>query len=252
MKVFASIRGCKRPGLGALGAAAVLLAWPSAAQARGGLTAEAVRIADHPAFVRVVVDFRGGRLEPGEIVATDPSPFADGVVRLPVERRGIRTRVRRAAAEGVRARLRRSGDRLVIRLAGARHRFKYAGYSALRRPERLAIDLYKSAPPGAGAQIRHAPGGCLTLESFAVGARSVTASGRERDLFEHGLVVRLRGPHGHVLRQRPVIAANGRWTARLRFTPSRRRAATLEAVAESAKDGTLECVVQARVVLPGR
>ena len=72
---------------GALIAAAVLA--PQAAAAP--LTATKIRIGNHPGFVRVVVDFTGGTVQPGEVVATDPNPFPDGFVRLPMMHPGVRT-----------------------------------------------------------------------------------------------------------------------------------------------------------------
>src|SRR4051812_49758019 len=59
----------------------VALALPSAASA-APLTATQIRVADHPGFVRVVVDFSGGAVQFNELEATDPDPFADGFVRI--------------------------------------------------------------------------------------------------------------------------------------------------------------------------
>ena len=60
-------------------------------------------------------------------------------------------------------------------------------------------DLYEQV----AAEIRRAPDGCLTLERFFVGRGAASASGRERNLFEHSLVLRVRradvsvaGTHG--------------------------------------------------------
>ena len=72
-------------------AASAVLAPQAATESAAPLTATGVRIADHAGFVRVVVDFTGGRVFAGEVVATDRSPFRDGVVRLPLTRRGVRT-----------------------------------------------------------------------------------------------------------------------------------------------------------------
>src|SRR5918999_5739428 len=84
------------------------------------LTAREIRVGDHPGFVRVVVDFTGGRVETGEVVATDPNPFPDGFVRLPLTRRGVRTTADPVRAHGVFARIAQtSGRRITIRLTGA-------------------------------------------------------------------------------------------------------------------------------------
>jgi hypothetical protein len=231
--------------------AGLAIAPPAAAPEAAPLTATAIRIADHPGRVRVVVDFTGGHVNPGEVVASDPDPFGDGVVRLPLGHRRVRTIAASAQAHGVTARVSQRSGRIVIRLEGTPRRFKYAGYSALHGPERLAIDLYESAPPAPAAEIRRGPGGCLTLRGFDVGRRSVSASGRERDLFEHSLVVRLRRAGGRIHKQRAATAAARRWSTSFRYPRTRRRTGTLEAVALSAKDGTLDCLAQVRVRLGG-
>jgi hypothetical protein len=231
--------------------AAALLAAVLPASASAALTAERIRIGDHPAFVRVVVDFSGGRVFAGEVVATDPDPFRDGVVRLPLTHRGVRTAAADVGAQGVSARVRRRGGRIVIRLAGAPRRFKYAAVRSLASPGRLVVDLDKSAPPSSAATILSAPDRCLSLTRATVTGRRVRAAGRERDLFEHSLIVRVRGPGGGIVAQRPLTAAAGRWSTSFRISPTARRAGTLEAVALSAKDGTLDCLVQVPVTLGG-
>jgi hypothetical protein len=240
-------RTARRLVVAAGAACAGALAAPAVSHAVVNLTATAVRIGDHPGFVRAVVDFTDRRLEAGEVMATDPSPFADGAVRLRLDHRRVRTEAPPARAHGVSVRLRQGTNRITIRLAGARRRFKYVSYAVLRAPERLVIDLWKAAPPPAAAEVRAAPDRCLTLASTAAGARTVAAAGRELNLFEHSLVVLLRAADGRVLAQRPETAARGRWRSRFRYPSVRRQAGTLEAVAHSAKDGSLDCLVQIRV-----
>jgi hypothetical protein len=184
-------------------------------------------------------------------VASDPSPFRDGVVRLPLTHGGVRTIAAPVHSNGVSARVRQRSGRIVIRLSAAPRRFKYVAYRALRDPKRLAIDLYDSRPPGPAAEILRAPDGCLSLRNFAVARRSVTASGRERDLFEHSLVVRLRRARGRIHKQTAATAARRRWSTSFRYPRTRRRTGTLEAVALSAKDGTLDCLTQVRVRFGG-
>jgi len=59
----------RRIATAVLGALAVLaVTAPAAAPDAAPLTATALRIGDHPGFVRVVVDFSGGRVNPGEVV----------------------------------------------------------------------------------------------------------------------------------------------------------------------------------------
>jgi len=231
--------------------AGLALTAPAALPEAAPLTATAIRIAAHPGLVRVVVDFSGGSVNPGEVVASDPNPFRDGIVRLPLTHRRVRTLAAPVQAEGVSARVLQGSGRILIRLEGAARRFKYAGYRALHGPERLAIDLYESAPPTAAAEIRRAPDGCLSLRRFDVARRSLEAGGRERDLFEHSLVVRLRRANGLVHRERAATAAGGRWSTRFRYPRTRRRTGTLEAVALSAKDGTLDCLAHVRVRFGG-
>jgi hypothetical protein len=233
----------------ALGCALLLglLAEPAAA---APLTATKIRIGDHAGFVRVVVAFSGGRVEPGEVNATDPDPFPDGFVRLPLTHSGVRTTAARVRAHGVFARIGHIPGRITIRLSGADRRFKYAGYFALHSPERLVIDLYKSRPPSDAAEITRGRGGCLTLRHHTVTRTHVTASGRERDLFEHTLVVRLRRTGGRIHRQK-VETGGGRWSTSFNYPATARQTGTLEAVALSAKDGTLDCLVQVRVRFGG-
>jgi hypothetical protein len=140
-------------------------------------------------------------------------------------------------------------NRITVKLTAAPHRFKYVSYVSLRNPERLVVDLWKSAPPVAAAQIRRAPDGCLALTRFDVSARHAAAAGTERNLFEHAFVVRLRAADGRVLAQQPRTSAAGRWISSFRYPAVRRQAGTLEAVAESAKDGALVCLVQMRVIV---
>jgi hypothetical protein len=236
-------------GASIVGAALLASAVPASADA--ALTAHRIRVGDHAAFVRVVVDFSGGRVLAGEVVATDPDPFGDGVVRLPLTHRGVRTTAAPVAAHGVSARVSRRSGRIVIRLAGAPRRFKYARVSSLQSPGRLVVDLYKSAPPSAAATILVAPDRCLSLGRATVSGRRVRAAGGEGELFEHSLVVRVRRRGGRILGQRPVTAAAGRWSTSFRVPGAGRQAGTLEAVALSAKDGTLDCLVQLRVRLGG-
>jgi immunoglobulin-like protein involved in spore germination len=233
--------------VGALLTAAVLA--PQAAAAP--LTATDIRIGDHPAFVRIAVDFTGGSVEPNEVMATDPDPFRDGFVRLAMMRPGVRTTAAPVRDHGVFARIGQVGGRITIRLTGADRRFKYMGYAAQHTPERLVIDLYKSRPPSDDAEITRGRGGCLTLASHSVTRDRATASGRERNLFEHSFVLRLRRHGGRIHRQKPDTAAGRRWSTTFTYRRAARQTGTLEAVALSAKDGALDCLVQVRVRLGG-
>jgi hypothetical protein len=81
----------------------------------------------------------------------------------------------------------------------------------------------------------------------------VTVSGRElRPLFEHTVVVRLRDARGRQVLVRPLTAANGRWAGSFRYRVDANGPGTLEASSMSAKDGSLECLVQTPVSLASR
>jgi hypothetical protein len=225
----------------------VALSFAPSASGTVDLTAVGTRIGDHPAFVRVVVDFTDGDLKAFEPTLLDPSVWGDGRTRIEVAQRRIRTEAPGFRAEGVRVSFRQGKDRIVIRLASAGHRFKYVSYRVLPAPERLVIDLWKARPPVAAAEVRD--DGCLRLTSYADGPE-LSMRGRElQPLFEHTVVVRLRDLEGRALAVRPLIASAGRWGTRFRHEVDRTQVATLEALAQSAKDGSLECLVQVRVLL---
>jgi Immunoglobulin-like domain of bacterial spore germination len=227
--------------------AAVLV--PSAADARASLTATGIRIGEHPAFVRVVVDFSGGRLVAGTTIAGDPDPLDDGTVSITVRGRNARARAPRARGAGLRARVRQGRNRLVLGVSAAPRRFKYAGYQVFHNGERLVVDLYKSAPPSSGAFARFGRPGCLAVGKVAVRSGKLTATGSERDVFEHSFPVRVWSARGLPLGQRVVQAARGRWRATVRYLIKRRQTGIVEAVELSAKDGALACLAQRPVAL---
>jgi hypothetical protein len=228
-------------------AGAALGAAPAAATT--DLTATGIRIGDHPGFVRVAIDFTDGTIpRPSEMLyASDADPFADGIARIRLDQRGVRSEARTTRGQGVTVRVIQRRNGLTIRLAAAPHRFKYVSYLSLGHPERLVVDLWKSAPPRRAAAIRRSPDGCLALSRYDVSRRHVAAAGTERNLFEHAFVIRLRASDGRVLAQRPLSGAGGRWTTSFRYPRVRRQPGTLEAVAGSAKDGALICLVQVKV-----
>jgi hypothetical protein len=229
-----------------LGVSAALLL-PGSATSAGDratvLTATRIRSASHPAFVRVVVDFTGGAVTFNTTNATDPNPF-DGSARVEVERAGVRSVAAPLTALGVTTRVTDVGSRLGIRLTSAAGRFKYLSITILHAPERVVIDLWRSTP---NVPARFGRPGCLTITSHTVTPTSVRVSGRETDLFEHSFVVRVRGSLGGVAAQR-IMTATGPWSTTL-AVGGPRRLGTLEAVAGSAKDGSLDCLVQVPVTL---
>ena len=69
---------------------------------------------------------------------------------------------------------------------------------------------------------------------------------------ENRTIVRiLKRRGGGIHRQKAEAAFQRRWTTSFRYRHARRQTGTLEAVALSAKDGTLDCLVQVRVRFGG-
>ena len=226
---------------------ALALALSAVAPAAAGLEAVRTRIGAHPATVRVVVDFTGGALQLGELEATDPNP-ADGTVRVRLRHRGVRAHAAPVRADGVRATVTGAANRVDVAARAAAGRFKYLRVSVLHAPERLVLDLYRSRPPVAGAEIPVGAGGCLAITSVVPGSHAFAVRGREQDLFEHSFVLRVRNRAGRVVGQK-AMTANGAWRARVGYHVSAGQPGTLEAVADSAKDGSLDCLAQLRVTL---
>jgi hypothetical protein len=225
-------------------AVALLAVAPASASA---LTATNARIAQHPGFVRVVIDFSGGTLQINNADATDPSP-ADGTARVEVREPGISALAIDRSAAGVRVRVSQATGRLVFRLESARRAFKYLRVSGLHGPERLVLDLPSSKPPTRAAEIRSGRNGCLTLTSVTADGHGFRVRGVERDLFEASFVMRVRDAAGRIVGRR-IMTARGAWSARVAYRVTSAGVGTLEAVAASAKDGSLACLVQVRVGL---
>jgi hypothetical protein len=235
-------------GLAALGllTAGVASAGASTPPRPHGLTADGIRIGDHPAFVRAVVDFPDGWLTNRQVEARDADPL-DGIAQLHLGRRA-RARVRSRSAYGISIELREQGDGLGIDIRAAQGRFKYLSYAVVGS-SRLAIDVWKSEPPFRAAEVRRGSAGCLTLETVSAQPGSVSASGGGRYVFENRVLAIVRGQDGRRLGQFSTTAVNGRWSAQVGYHTGRAQSGTLEAVSASAKDGALACIVQARVVL---
>jgi hypothetical protein len=214
-------------------------------------TATSLRVSNHPAFVRAVVAYPRGAPAGNQIEATDPAVF-DGRAHVRIQRsqlgRGLVAITR--TAHGLTVRVAQvKGPVLRVDLRAARRRFKYVSYAVLGG-NRLAIDAWKSAPPGRGAAIRRGTHGCLTLtRARVVRAGVVSAAGRQQGLAEHQFQIVLRRRDGRVIARLSATAVH-RWSARLRYHLARRQPGTLEAAAGSLKDGALACLVQARVSLP--
>src|SRR6188472_2656395 len=87
---------------------------PGAASA--ALTATQIRIGNHPAFVRVVVDFSGGTLHRNDAESPDPLPF-DGRARVRITHAGIDTTAGAVTDQRVTARIKQRSGFLVLKLS---------------------------------------------------------------------------------------------------------------------------------------
>jgi hypothetical protein len=231
-----------------LAALAIVAVAALPASASAALTASDVRIGAQPAFVRVVVDFTGGPVAFNEIEATDPR-IADASARVDISRAGIIVAPSDRIAQGVRARLSlATANRARVQIT-ATARFKYVRVSVLHGPERVVIDLYRTAPPSPSAEIRTGVNSCLKLTSIQRTGHTFRVRGSAKDLFEANFVIRVRDGLGRVVGRR-IVTANGPWNRTVSYSGvSGRQHGTVEAVADSAKDGSLACIVQRRVML---
>ncbi|HEY2354214.1 MAG TPA: Gmad2 immunoglobulin-like domain-containing protein [Gaiellaceae bacterium] len=225
-------------------AAVGLFSLPALAGAAPQLAATGVRIVDQPAFVRVVVDFNGK--VPARQVGFEGLSARLGAVSIS---RPVNTTHRKGKTRhGVRVRFLQGfgpNHALHIRTHFARHRFKYLSYAVVTG-NRLAINLWKSAPP------RKPIHTCsrLTLGSYSESdGKAVSVRGHEHGIFENQFRVVVRGADGEVLGHRTVTGP-GKWTAKVPYHVAHSQDGTVEAVAFSAKDGALECLAQHYVRLP--
>jgi hypothetical protein len=233
---------------------AMVAVWavPDTAAATVDLTAHRIRVGDHPAFVRVVVDFTDGRLGSNDSEAVDPDPFGDGRAIVDVRHHRIQAQAAAVRRFGLRVRLTQARNRIRIRVTGARRRFKHMSRTQLTGPDRVVLDVYKSRP-AAGGEIPRAARGCLAFRTWSSGRGAVRAAGTARDLFESSFVLIVRDARGRVRGTRVVTyPTSGRWTQRVRHRATSVQSGTLEAVAHSARDGALVCIAQVRVTLRPR
>jgi hypothetical protein len=236
------------PGAGiAIGLATVAAAAPPTA--RTSLTAERIRIADHGAFVRAVVDFSGGRLRARDTQVWDADPLDGGAV-VDVRHRRVHAAAPAVRAHGVRVRLTEGDDRIRIRTATVPNRFKYVARRQLHNRERVVVDLYRSAPPASAAEIPRGHDGCLAITSWSAHAGSIQVEGTAARVFASRFTLAVRNAQGVVVGRRAVtFGADGRWSRTLRYAAARAQAGTLEAVDLSERDSALVCLAQVRVPL---
>lgn len=228
---------------------AILCLAAAPASASAALTISDVRIGAQPASVRVVVDLTGGTAQFNEVDGTDVA-VRDGTARVDITHTGIVAPAIDRSAQGVRARVSlASANRAQVRLTTATGRFKYVGTRVLHTPERIVIDLYLSAPPSNAGQIRAGTRNCLTLSSVQRTGHRFRVRGTELNLFEASFVLRVRDRTGRVVGRR-IATERGGWDLTVPYSSvTSAQAGTVEAVAASAKDGTVACLVQVRVQL---
>jgi hypothetical protein len=238
-----------RASVRALALAVVLLgAGPQGALA--ALTPSGVHVSAQPAFVRVVVDFTGGAVDLTNVQATDPKP-ADGFARVEVTHPGISVSRLDSTGSGVRALVTLDGAKTArIQLVQTPGKFKYVRITAQpkTKPVRLVIDLYRTAPPSSKAEIRSGVDGCLSLTSVQGSGTSFSVAGTETNVHEGSFVIRVRDATGKVVGTK-FVTARGVWSQSLSYDVEQAQSGTIEAVAASAKDGSLACLVQLRVAL---
>jgi hypothetical protein len=221
-------------------AAVGLLALPALAGAASHLTATNVRIGNHPAYVRVVVDF--DRKIPAREVEADTFTKRMATVRL--NHPGVTTNTNGRTGDGVHVALQPGTQMLHISMTFAAYRLKYLSYAVVTG-DRLAIDLWKSAPPSSPTQTCDG----LSLSSWHVSKGSVSVHGTEHGIFENQFQVVVRGANGKVLGRRTGVHGPGTWGTTVHYMAAHWQHGTLEAVAFSAKDGAVECLAQRRVTL---
>lgn len=241
--MFSRVTSISFEGLAAL--ALALAFTPAAGGSSSGLRLLSAQAHSYPNVFRASLRFSGGRLSPGDVYATDPTPLVDGRAVLRVN--GARGVIRPLRLDRTTIRTSNEGNRLIVRFSAAPRRFKYFGYRFSGNRQQIVTDLWRSAPPVSPAPI--GAGRCLVLRHWTVGRGTATVDGGERGLFEHMFVVRIRNLRGAVVATRSVAALGGRWHSNLTYRVSRPQAGTLEAVDLSEGDGSLVCLAQVRVKL---
>lgn len=248
-------------GLAAAALGAVALWWP--AEGAGALRADRVGIHPEPAAVRVAVHFSGGTLAAteGRVDAPDPAP-GDGRALVRIAAPGIRSAARALSRAGVAVRVVRSGaGPLVVVLRPVTGAAKFVSYETARGGRRLDIRLWR-ATTSARAAIRDDR--CLRLLAVRGGDEPAVRGLELVPVFEHNVAVSLReaGAGGRVLAVRAFTTSGfrfrpdfsgylraGRFAGPVPVRVDRPRRVMLEAWVASARDGSLECLVQRPVII---
>jgi hypothetical protein len=213
-----------------------------------GMTARAVTIRSHAAFVRASIAFTGGTPKATDPRLADPDP-GDGTARLAIVHNRVGTTAPTAHRSGLRVTVEQASGRLRIRLAAAAHRFKYVAYRVAG--QRVLIDVYRSRPPSGGAARPGRAGSCLSIAQHADSGGTIHASGTAHGIFENQFTLAVRNAAGRVIGHRTVAYGTTapRWASTVSYSVSADQPGTLEAVALSPRDGALTCLAQIGVPL---
>ncbi|MCU0307736.1 MAG: Gmad2 immunoglobulin-like domain-containing protein [Thermoleophilia bacterium] len=229
-------------GIVMAGAAGLLAAGAAVAAAVSVGPPQVLRV---DAGLRVDVPVAGGSLsESLREVALVSGDVWTGRAVLAIER--VTTRAGLATRDGVKVTLGARGRDATMPITAPKRRYKYLGYDRDRRSGRLQVTLWSAAPPSRPLK----DDGCLRLTSLGLTPGVVQMRGLELvPVFEHAILLVLRGPDGRVLARTPLTARDRRWQGTLPIPASSTGVGTAEAVVGSAKDGSLRCLVHAAVRL---
>ncbi len=260
MTILARSRRPLASAAGAVGMLALIgLGLPSPGS--GALRATAVTISGRAAFDRVVVRFDGELTGLEHQVDTPDPAVADGRAVVRINGTGIHSAAKPLTRRGVEVRVRRRPGSILVLLGSARGRYKFVQYRLSGDRRHLVIQLWRSTVARAATVLDD---GCLRMTGWRGGARPRARGLELTPLFEHGLALSLRGAGQSTtaIAERPLIASEGtfradfsgysrpgRWGGPLSTPAGSSGRAMLEAWSASAKDGSLECLVQVPVRL---
>lgn len=237
-----------------------VLAVPAVAGA--ALRATDIDMRGRAASERIVISFSGGALTGLErqVDTPDPAP-GDGRASVRINAARITSTAGPASRGGVSVRIVRRAGSIIAVIDASKGRFKFVSYHVAGMRNRLVIDLWRATTNRAAA-IRS--DGCLKLTAWRGGTSPAVRGLELRPLFEHTVVTSLRAQNagGATLVLRPRTATGfrfrpdfsgytrpGRFAGPLPHSVSAPQRVMLEAWSTSAKDGSLECLVQTPVTL---
>ncbi len=210
-------------------------------------SATAIRVGDHPAYLRIVLD-RTATPALGEFAVDSQINDGTAVVDVPRTRIGS---LRQTRLYGVTITPTQRGTTLRLKITTTAGRFKYYGDGTLSH--RVVMDLWKTRPVYPAATVRDA--GCLAITSASPGTGKINARGLGRGIFENQFSVVVRNSSGRVVgRKVPVFIngfPNGTWSTTVSYTVAGRQIGTLEAVDFGGRVGDL-CVAQIPAILRPR